>query len=95
MGDIGSVAMVALSHAAYSFDAEYSYLIPEKLRPQLKAGMRVFVSFGRGNNRVIGLVTRICDDDGSVKRMKPVLAVIDSESLLTDEMLKIVFWLKE
>ena len=95
MGEKGTVACVALSHAAYSFDAEYSYLVPEKFRPRLKPGMRVWVSFGRGNNRVIGLVTRICDDDGSFKRLKPILAVVDSECLVTDEMMKIIFWLKE
>ncbi len=43
MGDKGTVAMVAMSHAAYSFDAEYSYLVPEKFRQKLRAGMRVFV----------------------------------------------------
>ena len=95
MGDKGTVAMVAMSHAAYSFDAEYSYLVPEKFRQKLRAGMRVFVSFGRGNNRVIGLVTRICDDDGSGRKLKPILAVVDSECLVTDEILKIIFWLKE
>ena len=95
MGNTGAVAMVALSHAAYSFDAEYSYLVPEKFRQKLRAGMRVFVSFGRGNSRVIGLVTRLCDDDGSGRKLKPILAVVDSECLVTDEILKIIFWLKE
>lgn len=95
MGDMGTVACVALSHAAYSFDAEYSYLVPEKFRSRLRAGMRVLVSFGRGNNRVIGLVTRLCRDDGSQSKLKPILAIVDSESLVTDEMMKIIFWLKE
>ncbi|MBQ8965357.1 primosomal protein N' [Ruminococcus sp.] len=95
MGDTGTVACVALSHAAYSFDAEYSYLVPEKFRNRLTTGMRVLVSFGRSNNRVIGLVTRLCQDDGSYKKLKPVLAIVDSESLVDEEMMKIIFWLKE
>lgn len=95
MGDMGTVARVALSHAAYSFDAEYSYLVPERFRPRLKAGMRVLVSFGKGNKRTLGLVTRLCGDDGSQPNLKPILAVADSESLVTDEMMKIIFWLKE
>ena len=95
MGEKGTVACVVLSHAAYSFDAEYSYLVPERFRSVLKAGMRVLVSFGRGNNRVIGLVTRLCEDDGSYKKLKPLLAVVDKESLVTEEMMKIIFWLKE
>ena len=93
MGSEGTVAGVALSHAAYSFDAEYSYLVPEKFASKLKAGMRVLVSFGKGNKRVIGLVTKV--ETGDTQGLKPVLAVIDSESLVTDEMMKIIFWLKE
>ena len=93
MGSEGTVAGVALSHAAYSFDAEYSYLVPEKFASKLKAGMRVLVSFGKGNKRVIGLVTKV--ETGETQGLKPVLAVIDSESLVTDEMMKIIFWLKE
>ena len=95
MGDRETVAYVALSHAAYSFDGEYSYLVPERYRQVLKAGMRVLVSFGRGNNRVIGLVTRLGYDDDNKHKLKPVISVIDKESLVTDEMMKIIFWLKE
>ena len=95
MDQKGTIAYVAMSHAAFSFDNEYSYLVPEKFIGRLKAGMRVLVSFGRGNNRVIGLVTRLGADDGSFKKLKPVLSVIDSESLVTDEMMKIICWLRE
>ncbi|MCR5022391.1 primosomal protein N' [Ruminococcus sp.] len=95
MGERETVAYVALSHAAYSFDNEYSYLVPERYRHILKAGMRVLVSFGRGNNRVIGLVTRIGTDDISQHRLKPIISVVDTESLVSDEMMKIIFWLKE
>lgn len=93
MGSEGTVAGVALSHAAYSFDAEYSYLVPEKFVPRLDVGMRVLVPFGKGNKRVIGFVTKL--EKADVQNLKPLLAVIDSERLVTDEMMKIIFWLKE
>ena len=88
MGSEGTVAGVALSHAAYSFDAEYSYLVPEKFVPRLDVGMRVLVPFGKGNKRVIGFVTKL--EKADVQNLKPLLAVIDSERLVTDEMMKII-----
>lgn len=89
------VAKVAISRAAYSFDAEYSYSVPENLRDAAKVGVRVIVPFGKGNKRSIGFITRTYAESEYNEKLKPISSVIDSESLLTDEMMKIIFWLKE
>lgn len=89
------VAKIAISRAAYSFDAEYSYSVPEDLQDKVYAGVRVLVPFGRGNKKSIGFVTRTYAESEYNEKLKPLSAVIDRESLLTEEMMKIVFWLKE
>ncbi len=89
------VAMVAISRASYGFDNEYSYSIPDDLEKYVSAGIRVVVPFGRGNKKSIGLVTRICEDGRHDQTLKPIISLVDKESLVTPEMLRIIFWLKE
>ena len=81
-------AKVAVEHAAYSFDREFDYLVPARLREEIAAGKRVLVPFGRGNRRRQGIVTalhQIAPDD----KLKPLLAVLDSEPVLSEELLGI------
>lgn len=90
-----TVAKIAVSSAAYSFDAEYSYIVPSELNDKISCGVRVIVPFGKGNRHVIGFVTRTYLDSAYNEKIKPVFSVIDEESLLTEEMMNIIFWLKE
>lgn len=89
------VAKVAISRAAYSFDCEYSYIVPDEMKPDIQNGSRVIVPFGNGNRRTIGFVTRMYETPEFNEKLKPLLKLIDQESLVTDEMLRIIFWLKE
>ena len=89
------VAKIAVSRAAYSFDSEYSYNIPEELKESIQPGVRVLVPFGKGNKRSIGFVTRTYLEAVYNPALKPIFSVIDNESLVTPEMMNIIFWLKE
>lgn len=89
------VAKVAISRAAYSFDMEYSYSVPENMMSSANVGVRVIVPFGKGNKRTIGFITRTYAESEYNEKLKPISSVIDGESLLTDEMMRIIFWLKE
>lgn len=89
------IAKVAVSCASFSFDSEYSYSVPEALRSRIKPGMRVIVPFGNGNRRVIGFVTRLKTIDEPDERVKPLMQLADEEPLVSEEMLNIIFWLKE
>jgi len=93
-GDI-LVAKVAVSRAAYSFDSEYSYTVPESLRDKICAGMRVIVPFGNGNTRTVGLVTRLKTIEVPDEKIKPLMQLADDEPLVSDEILKLIFWLKD
>ncbi len=89
------VAKVAVSNAAYSFDTEYSYAVPGTFSSAARAGCRVIVPFGKGNRRRIGFITRVYERDSYNSELKLMHSVIDEEPLVSDEMLKIIFWLKE
>ena len=41
------IAKVAVENTAYSFDEAFDYAIPDFLRSEVKAGVRVLVPFGR------------------------------------------------
>lgn len=89
------IAKVAVSSAIYSFDCEYSYRIPDEYKAMAKAGVRVLVPFGKGNRKTVGFITRLYEETEFDEKIKPVIKIIDEESLLTDEMLSIIMWLKE
>ena len=95
MRGVFTVAKVAVSCASYGFDNEYSYSVPEQFAKSLCVGMRVVVPFGRGNKKTIGFVTRTYESAQYNEALKPIESIADESSLLTDEMLKIVFWLKD
>lgn len=89
------VAKVAVSNTAYSFDTEYSYAVPSAFANAAKAGCRVIVPFGKGNRRRIGFITRLYYRDSYNPDLKLMHSIIDDEPLISEEMMKIIFWLKE
>ncbi len=89
-----NIAKIAVENTAYSFDKEYDYLIPEMFSKTALPGCRVTISFGRGNVRRTGLITAICKESKSAK-LKCIEAVLDEAPLLNDEMLSLVYWLRE
>ena len=88
------VAEIAVENTAYSFDMQYSYLVPEGGESRALPGCRVMVPFGAGNRGRQGLIlsTRLSD---SVKGLKTVSKFIDETPLVNAEMLSLILWLKE
>ncbi len=97
MGESTYFALVAVEGLVYHFDAPYSYKIPYELEESALAGCRVMVPFGNGNRKKQGLILSVkplLEADSNVK-LKSISAVLDETPLFTDEMLKLVTWLKE
>ena len=97
MGESTYFALVAVEGLVYHFDAPYSYKIPYELEKTALAGCRVMVPFGNGNRKKQGLILSVkplLEADCNVK-LKSISAVLDETPLFTDEMLKLVTWLKE
>ena len=73
----------------------YTYSIPEDLRDLLKSGMRVKAPLGRGNRSVVGYCVNVRQAESSVRRLKPIQEVLDTEPLLDNVMLKLTYWISE
>ena len=77
-----------------SFDKTYAYLIKEDA-DKIKVGTRVLVPFGNGNKPHMAVVTGITCEKPDAKRIKSIIRVVDDEPVITPEMLKTAFWIKE
>ena len=88
------IAKVAVSAATCWIDRPYDYLIPEELQGKVLPGMRVYVPFSRGNRRVEGIVLAVTDGS-KYEALKPVLAVLDEQPVLTDEQIRLALFMRE
>jgi primosomal protein N' (replication factor Y) len=92
------VATIVLGEGA---TGEYDYLVPpgfcDEDRPQhfLEQGRRVRVPFGRSNRKVVGYCVALETKNVDPKRLKTVVDVIDSSSLLSPAMLRLTRWMAD
>lgn len=87
------IASVAVENTTYSFDKLFDYSIGDDLLPEIKVGKRVMVPFGSGNRKRQAMVMNV--KNGNAEKLKSVLSVLDKESVLTEEMVKLVSFMKE
>lgn len=90
-------ALVAVEGLVYHFDAAYSYEIPPRFSDVAVAGCRVMVPFGNGNRKKQGLILSVepFDESENNLKLKSISAVLDEKPLFTEEMIKLVYWLKD
>lgn len=86
-------AKIAVSAATYWIDRPYDYLVPQEFAEIIKVGMRVYVPFGKGNRRSEGIVLAL-SDHSDYDKVKPLLAVIDDEPVLSAEMVKLALFMR-
>ncbi len=90
-----AVVKVAVEQTAFHFDKLYSYRVTPEL-PTVVAGCRVLVPFGKGNRFRQGVVTQLeYVEAEQAETFKPVMAVLDEQPLLNEEMLALAQWMKE
>lgn len=87
------VAKIAVENTVYSFDKEFSYAVPDALKSTCKQGVRVIVPFGRGNRRRQGIVTSVMSEQAD--GLKQIISQIDPTPVLSADMLKTAFFMKE
>ena len=88
------IARVAVEKAAYSFDKEFSYLVPDAFAACCVVGKRVLVPFGRGNSRRQGIVTGLAKSENT-EGFKELLSVLDDEPVMSEKMLGVARFMKE
>ena len=86
------VASVALDGAAGSYDKLYTYRIPDALYATAIPGCRVFVPFGRGNSKRIGMIFSVSDetDPGTYKDILSAYKLLDNTDDYKDEFFNLV-----
>lgn len=88
------VVKVAVEQTTFHFDKRYSYRLPPELST-VTLGCRVLVPFGKGNRFRQGIVMEMVTQEESTTPFKPVMAVLDEQPLLSEEMLSLIRWMKE
>ncbi len=88
------VAKVAVDRATYRFDQPFDYRIPASLRDAAKPGCRVLVPFGKGGQRQ-GVLLAVGEPEDGTLSLKSLVQVLDPQPLLSEEMIRLVYWLKE
>ena len=90
-----AVAKIAVSAATYWLDKPYDYLLPPELAGKAKPGVRVHVPFSRGNRRTEGIILAVAEHSDYDQPLKAVLQLLDEEPVLSEEQLKLAFFMRE
>ena len=80
--------------APYHIDKPYDYYVPEHLEGDIAVGSIISVPFGVSNRRVFALVIEF-KDECDFSRVKPVLSVSDNRFALSEELIRLCFFMKE
>ena len=93
----GLVAKLAIENTAFSFDREFSYSVPDALANDCQAGKRALVPFGRGNRKRQGIITEVAkaNDSEDLGELKSIITVLDTEPVVSPELLKTARFMKE
>ena len=87
-----AIVSVVVDKALYSFDNEFDYYLPQGVKASV--GQRVIVPFGKGGKKRVGLVTGF-KQSADYSRLKEVYCVINDGVVLSEEMLRLMRWLKD
>ena len=78
---------VLVELSAFNIDKTFTYHVPSEFENRIQIGIRVLVPFN--NQKLEGFVLEILDDYQDEYEAKDILDVIDSEVILTDELLEL------
>lgn len=90
------LAEIIVDNKSRNTDKMFTYIIPDKYKNNVKAGMRVLVPFGNSNKLVEGMILKLKEDTNiDLIKLKYVVQIIDNYPILNDNMIKLIFWMKE
>lgn len=87
------IAGVWVEDTVFHFDKLFSYILPSELSQSAKIGCRVRVPFGGGNRSRQGIIATI--NEGSAEGLKEVSALLDTNPVLSDELLKMAEFMRK
>ena len=84
--------MIARVTLEIALRKEFDYAIPPELAGQVDVGSRVQVPFGP--RKVLGVVTAVAEESAHA-RLKPIIKVLGTQTLVTPKVLKLARWIGE
>ncbi|MDD4376073.1 MAG: primosomal protein N' [Clostridia bacterium] len=92
------IAKVLVDRTVKNLNKVYDYIVPIDMQEDIKVGMRVEVNFGKGKGTDIeGIVVKLKKEkeDVDINKLKPLTAILDTESYLDGTRLKIGKWISK
>lgn len=87
---------VILNNNSKSTDQLFTYGVPREFEKNIQIGKRVKVSFGRNKHMIDALVVSVDSScNFSAGRIKPILDILDDEPVVSEEMIRLAFWIRE
>ena len=80
-------ADVLIEYSAKAIDQTFTYIIPDRLKEDLKIGMKVLVPFG--NKIINGFVTNIKNNYADTYELKEINDIVDKYFCLNEEMMEL------
>ncbi|MQS44429.1 primosomal protein N' [Lactobacillus salsicarnum] len=90
-----AVAEVIVDVPTMQTNRPFEYEIPDSLVEVVIPGVRVEVGFGKGKRKVQGFVMEVRDHSDFTGKLKPIERVIDVKPVLSQEMIKLSYWLAD
>lgn len=86
---------VLINNQSKNTDTFYTYHVPLELRDSVEMGKRVIVSFGNHKKNIDALIINIKNEiDFDKSKVKEILGIYDSISLLNEDLYKLGFWIR-
>lgn len=87
---------VVVDNTSSNTDRFFTYIVPEEYKKDIEIGKKVLVPFGIGNKLVEGIIVNIiCHTDIEYKRIKPIKTIFNDDPVLSNDLIKLSFWMKE
>ena len=91
------IAKVLIDNTNKKLNKVYDYLIKSEDETNAEIGKRVLVNFGQGKGRLLeGIIVKlILDSDETNPKLKYVSQILDTESYLDENRLKLAKWISK
>lgn len=87
---------VVVDNTSSSTDKFFTYAVPEEYKKDIQIGKKVLVPFGKGNKLVEGIIVNIIDYTNlDYKRIKSIRTVLNEAPFLSENLIKLSFWMKD
>lgn len=86
------IAKIAIEKSTFAFDKLFDYIIPKNLIEIARIGCRVIIPFGKGNNKMQGMIFSVVENE-NLEGLKEIIQVVDELPIFNQEMFELTEYL--